>query len=113
MSLKMGQKLSDDFPPDLSRYLAAYRESLPDQEPGAHFMPRIWDAIEARQKVTYSFGRLARAFVSAAAALCLVLSTLMLDSAVSPVYTTTYLEVLADHGVDEPDLVADTGSEIL
>jgi hypothetical protein len=113
MSLKMGQKLSDDFPADLSRYLAAYREGLPDQEPGAHFMPRIWEAIDARQKLTYSFGRLARAFVSAAAVLCLVLSTLMPDNGVSPVYTTTYLEVLADHGIEEPDLGVEAVTETL
>ena len=105
MALKMGQKFSDDFPAELSRYLKAYRESLPDQDPGPQFMPRIWEAIEARQKVTYSFGRLTRAIVSAAAAMCLVLSALSIESPVSPVYTTTYVDVLADDSAEDADRI--------
>ena len=114
MALKMGQKFSDELPAELSRYLKAYRESLPDQEPGTQFMPRVWEAIETRQKMTYSFGRLTRAIVSAAAAVCLVLSALMIDSPVSPVYTTTYLDVILanDSAGDEADQILETAEAI-
>ena len=112
MSLKMGQKHSEDLPADLVRCLTAYREGLPDREPSAHFMPRIWEAIESRQKVTYSFGRFTRAFVTAAAALCLMLTALSLDTSVSPVYTTTYVDVLADDNPEDADHILDSADTL-
>lgn len=96
---------SDDqaLPKDLQALLATYRQALPDPEPSYDFMPQLWSKIEARQSVTYSFGRLARGLVTAALASCLVMSAVLVapltSKAPAPV-NRTYVEVLAD---DHPD----------
>ena len=96
-----------ELPAEIRAMFAAYREALPDPEPDANFMPKLWTLIDAHRNVTFSFGRLAKRFVSIAAASCLAMSLLFLTPVhqMSPIYGATYLDALA---ADHPDEVADT-----
>jgi hypothetical protein len=82
----------------LDRLFRAYRNSLPDPEPGANFMPLVWERIERSRSATLSFRRIAQAFVTAAFALSLLMALLAVaprerSASSSP----TYIEVIADH----------------
>ncbi|HET9319333.1 MAG TPA: hypothetical protein VFO27_06145 [Bryobacteraceae bacterium] len=75
----------------------AYREACPDREPGADFMPQLWQKIEARDRVSTVFGRLARNLVTAALALSVLLGlAVSLSSHVAPLPSQSYVEVLAE-----------------
>ena len=52
----------------LDALFQAYRD-CPTPEPSANFMPTLWARIESRQRVAFSFRRLAGVFVTAALAL--------------------------------------------
>ncbi len=102
------------MPPDsneterqLDALLAAYREACPAPEPGPNFMPRLWEQIEARRSASYAFGRLTRAFVSAAAAICILLGLLQAYLPSQPnFYTQTYIEALEqESSADNPQYV--------
>ncbi len=82
----------------------AYRLACGEPEPSPEFMPRLWQKIEARQRVPVLFRRLAAGLATAAAAASLIL---FLFSAPAPpganFYALTYLEVLAeDHAAQSP-----------
>lgn len=81
----------------LDSLLAAYRKACPDPEPGADFLARLWQKIEARKSPVYSFRRWAQALLTTAAALCLLFSLLITTMNRQPpaFYRSTYLEVLA------------------
>lgn len=82
----------------LASLWAKYREALPDPEPSPDFMPELWQRIEARRQATVSllFRRWAEVCVLAAVALSLLVTTLLIPhSQRSPVYQSTYLDVLA------------------
>ncbi|MCL6545545.1 MAG: hypothetical protein K6T61_09975 [Bryobacteraceae bacterium] len=82
---------------ELDRLFAAYREACEPPEPSPNFMPRLWEKIEARRSVSYSFTRLSRALITAAAAICLLLVVLQATSRTTPVfYTQSYVEALAE-----------------
>jgi hypothetical protein len=81
----------------LDALFAAYREAVPDREPGADFMPQLWQKIEARDRVSTVFGRLAKNLVTAALALSILLGlAVSLSSRVGPLPSESYVEVLAD-----------------
>ena len=96
-----------ELPTEIQAYFAAYRASMPDPEPGANFMPQLWARIDSKRSLTFSFGRLAKRFVTVAVASCLAMSILFLAPVhqMSPVYGATYLDALA---ADHPDEVVDT-----
>jgi hypothetical protein len=97
--------MSEQLPGELQVLLRNYRESLPDPEPSAKFMPELWARIESRRKTTYSFGRLARGFVTAAAGLCLLISGLHwvpLEHS-SGYQLTSYVDALNDTQADEEE----------
>ena len=96
-----------ELPAEIRAIFASYREALSDIEPGANFMPQLWTRIDAQRNVTFSFGRLAKRFVSVAVASCLAMSILFLTPMheMSPIYGATYLDALA---ADHPDEVLDT-----
>jgi len=81
---------------------------MPEVEPSSDFMPRLWEKIEGQQRVTYSFGKFARGFVSVAAGLCLFLSTSMWNppQQTSTSKSGTYVDFLADESDDAPDTAA-------
>jgi hypothetical protein len=99
----------------LDALFQAYREATPDPESGAAFMPGIWKRIEARRRFA---NRLAKGFVTLAAALSLLLAAFLFDPRIqnAQVYTATYLDVLDDdHGIERvayaearPDLAAES-----
>lgn len=76
----------------------AYREACPDSEPGANFMPHLWQRIEARERVSNAFGRLARNLVTAALALSILMAfaVSITRSRTAALPSETYVEVLAE-----------------
>jgi hypothetical protein len=70
-------------------------------------MPRLWQRIEARRSASFTFGRLTRAFVTAAAAICILLGLMQAYLPSQPVlYTQTYVEALqAENSTDAPSMV--------
>ena len=86
----------------LDSLFLAYREACPDPEASPDFMPRLWQKIEARERVSVLFGRLSRNLVTAAVALtvmmALALSMMRLQNRSPYDQNQTYVEVLAaDH----------------
>lgn len=87
----------DRFPAELESLLATYRTAVPEVEPSVEFMPKLWERIDKQQRITYSFRRLARGFVTVAAGLSLFLSGAVLNPPqISTSHTGTYVDVLAD-----------------
>ena len=87
---------------------AEYRQALPDPEPGAGFMPGLWQRIEARRSANVKMlRRIAQVCVGATLALTAVMAVLLLpqfDKAT--VYNATYVDVIAaDHPNSYLDLV--------
>jgi hypothetical protein len=92
-----------ELPVEIRAKFASYREATPDPEASAQFMPQLWSRIDSRRSLNFSFGRLAKGFVSVALASCLGMSLLFLTPVpqISPIYSATYLDALAaDHGDD-------------
>lgn len=89
----------------LQRLFAAYRDAVPDLEPGRDFMPQLWRRIEAGRTVSYSFKRMARGIISAAAAAVLLMGIMLARPEPHP--TPSYLELLAAGGQRHESL-ADT-----
>lgn len=106
----MGHMQPDDFelPREIRGILTAYKDSLPDFEPGPTFVPGMWAKIDSRRRESLSFGRLARGFVTAAAAICLIISAALVvpPNAVSFNQASTYVDVLAEDN-SEDVLIAD------
>lgn len=86
----------------LDPLFAAYRDACPAVEPSAHFMPDLWQKIEARRSFWFVFQREARTFVTASAALCLLLLVLNFVSAGNThAFASTYADALmADHSAE-------------
>ena len=88
--------MNEDLNQRLDALLAGYRAACPDPEAGPDFMPRLWEKIEARRSAAFTFRRWAQAFVTAAAAICVLLGLLTVSRAhSSPLDEQTYLETLA------------------
>jgi anti-sigma-K factor RskA len=87
---------------------ADYRAASPDPEPGANFMPKLWEKIEARRVETTSvFRHMAQAWAVAALAIALILAVLAPRFHRETVYSAnTYVEVLDNaHSNDAQDLL--------
>ncbi len=94
----------------LDTLFAAYKQACEPREVSPNFMPELWKKIDRAQSATFSFRRIARGFVTVAAALSMLLASvayLPQLRPVSPVYTATYVEVLAAHSDDAPDATTD------
>jgi anti-sigma-K factor RskA len=92
---------------------AEYRAACPDPEPGANFLPMLWQKIDARRVETTSvFRHMAQAWAVAALALALILAVLAPRLHRETIYSAnTYVEVLDDaHSNDAQDLLA--GGEV-
>jgi hypothetical protein len=78
-----------------------YRAALPDAEPGAGFMPGLWQRIEARRASSlWIFRRLAQVCVGATLALTILMGAFLIPrlEKPSPVYSSSYVdELAADH----------------
>ncbi len=81
----------------LDALFEAYRAACPDLEPGAEFMPRLWQRIEARQGMSAVFGRLARNLATAALALSTLLGlAVSISGSRVALPSESYVEVLAE-----------------
>ncbi len=84
----------------------AYRAACPDREPSANFMPDLWRRIESRRNFTFSFQRMVRGFVTAAAAVAIAIGVYVSLPRSTPVSGVSYLEALADaNALDTPEIV--------
>jgi len=89
------QMESDDA--RLDALFEAYHAACPDLEPGADFMPRLWQRIEARQGMSAVFGRLARNLATAALALSTLLGlAVSISGSRVALPSESYVEVLAE-----------------
>ena len=97
----------------LDALLRAYRDACPAPEPSANFMPNLWQRIESRQSFTFSFQRMANAFVTAAVALSIALGVYLSIPHSNSSYSQSYLEALADaNTLDTPDYVSPVGLDL-
>jgi len=103
----------EPLPDGLRGLFASYREALPGLEPSSNFMPTMWSRIDARRNTAHSFGRLTRAFVSFAGALCLIISAIFLSpmSEAAPDYLASYVDVLAEDQDDSLEAQVSNGGE--
>ena len=90
----------------LNRLFTDYRAACPDPEPGANFMPALWQRIEARRNPVLQWVTLSRRALAGALALCLMFGV-VLGTALSSsqFYQSTYIEAL-DAGDSPEDLAA-------
>jgi hypothetical protein len=105
---------------DLERLFAAYREALPDPEPSAGFTPGVWQRIEARRSPVVMLRRLTEALVTVSALVAVLVGLFLIPRMQSsPVYSATYVDVLANEAapdtlayadVIQPDPAADPSS---
>jgi len=96
----------------LQHLMARYRESCPEIDPSAGFMPRLWERIDARRSLSWRLRGYARVIATAAATVCFAIAVFQLSPfTVNPMYERTYLEALeADHTPEAmafADLVVD------
>ena len=85
----------------LDALFRAFRE-CPAPEPSANFMPNLWARIDSRQSFTFSFRRLANAFVTAAVAVSIALGVYMaLPVSNQSFYSQTYVETLENSSPSE------------
>jgi len=97
----------------LDALFRAYRDACPAPEASANFMPNLWQRIEARQTFTFSFRRMANAFVTAALALSLGLGVYMAIPRSTPYSPQSYIEALAEaNPLDTPDIVGPVHLEL-
>jgi hypothetical protein len=90
----------------LDRLFRAYRDACPDPDASANFMPKLWQRIESQQTFTFSFRRMANAFVTAAVALSIALGIYTSLPRSSPPAPQSYLEALAEaNSLDTPEIV--------
>lgn len=86
----------------LNRVFADYRSACPEIEPGANFMPSMWQKIEARRSAVFAWAAMSRRVLLGAVGLCVIFGFL-LNTGISHsmFYTTTYVEALEDDGETE------------
>src|SRR3954468_9538917 len=88
-----------------------YRNSCPDPEPSADFMPKLWKSIERRRGFWFTFQQLARVLVTASAAACLILAALNVVGDTRSATATrygSYIDVLSADGSLEKTYYSDS-----
>ncbi len=77
----------------------AYHAACEPGEVSANFMPELWQKIENVQSATFSFRRIAKSFVTLAAALSMILAIIgfVPGQSSGPIYSASYVDVLAAH----------------
>jgi len=91
---------------ELDRLFAAYRDAVPDPEPSPAFLPKLWEAIEARRTFRLRFQRASRLLITASGAIWLAMAmVLIIESTVSNSRPGPAIDLLADsHPADSIDL---------
>ena len=96
---------------ELDTLFAEYKSAVPDRDASPNFMPQLWRKIEARQNMLFRMKRLTQFFVAAAAAICILLATIVTvpnssdlsDSYVDVLAKAYPTENLRSHGIHEAD----------
>ena len=90
----------------LDALFRAYHDACVAPDPGANFMPQLWQRIESRQRFSFSFRRVARGFVTAALAATLAMMLyLAAPRQTAALSNGTYVDVLAaGHNSENSDL---------
>jgi len=96
----------------LDALFEAYREACPTPDPSANFMPELWDRIGARQRVTFSFSRMAGAFVTAALALSIALGVYLAAPANTGYFSQSYVEALDADGGEQVEFLEPVRFEV-
>ncbi len=84
------------FDQELNSLFAEYRESLPDTDASANFMPRLWSRIEAKRSFVYRLRKMSQVAVAAALAVCLLGGVLLPKAHHDNQLAGTYVDVLAE-----------------
>lgn len=107
MDLRGDGMNQDRLPRELEGLFTSYREVLPDVDASAAFTPGLWSRIDQRRGYTYSLRRIARGFVTAAAAITLMLSAaLWIPNQLGRTNTNgNYVDVLADDGQQQEEVI--------
>jgi hypothetical protein len=86
----------------LDALFVAFRQACPDRDASANFMPGLWQKIDARKRVSFSLGRMASAFVTAALAFSLMIGMYMARPGNTSYFAQNYVEALnEDHGAEQ------------
>jgi hypothetical protein len=98
----MNESIPERCSPEDERLDTLFRAYYSACEPGQvspNFMPELWQKIERVQNATFSFRRIAQSFVTAAAALSLVLAVVAFvpSHQNSALYNATYVDFLTAH----------------
>jgi hypothetical protein len=88
------QQSTNERGDQLHDLLVRYRAACPEVEPGANFMPQLWEKIDQRGSLWFFFGRFGRHFTAAAAGLCLLLALLNLGERYSYSNVLSYPDAL-------------------
>jgi len=95
---KMSQEHRSPEDEHLDTLFRAYHMACEPREVSVNFMPELWEKIENVQNATFSFRRIAKSFVTVAAALSIVLAAIgFVPTRNSPAYNVTYVEALVEH----------------
>lgn len=97
----------------LDSWFASYRDACPEPEPSPDFTPRLWKRIESRRQTQaiFAWRRWAQAFLSLAAAACLLILVIeVLPSSTSAYFLSTYVEQLSEDDGPEHVLMQDVAS---
>jgi hypothetical protein len=83
----------------LDDLLRAYHAACEPGEVSPNFMPELWQKIEHVQHARFSFRRIAKSFVTLAAALSMILAIIgfVPRQNSGPIYSASYVDVLAAH----------------
>jgi len=87
----------------LNDLFGRYRTACPDVEAGPRFMPGLWERIDKRRDFWFTFQNLARAAMTASAAICLLFLLLnLLTGPQTRLLPPTYADALAaDHTAEK------------
>ena len=98
--MNRGEQFEAQLNSKLDSLFQEYRAAIPDPDPGAGFMPGLWQRIEARRTSNLTlFRRWAQICVGATVALALLMGAVVIPHFEKlPVYSASYVDVLeADH----------------
>ncbi len=98
---------------DLSRLFGAYRDAIPDPEPSADFMPGLWKRIDSRRSSVLLLRRFTQAFVTLAAVVTVLVGVVLIPYVQAlPVYSATYIDVLAEAQSNNDAMAYTEGSHV-
>lgn len=84
--------------PNLDQLFERYAQACPDADPGANFMPAIWQRIDAKRGFSFKLASYARILAMGAASLCLAAGLFEISSygPAQQLSSRTFVDVLDD-----------------